>query len=393
MAGTFTFPQGAAGRAVHLQAKGLSEAGHSVTVLVCRSARWEDTRLDGFTIRSFGSAEGRQEGLLGSLGWVNVQFKMLLYLLLSLLGRRFDCIIFYGVAPVFAFVTPTAWLLGQQSCLVQYDLTELDVFLGLWNYLYRKLIVSSEKLLARHSSLIIIGYSSALEDVFDRVAPKTPRVKVWPPTDTPYFASGNGARARDRWGVDGCRLVVYTGAISRLEGIDVLLRSIPELTHQHPDMKVVIAGPVMQFDPVCGQPLNYDLMTRELGIENSVLFTGTLSSDQVVDLLAAADCLVMPKVNHPANAVASPIKVGEYLASGRPIVASRVCELDKWLQHGQDIWFCRPGDQRDLTAAIGRVLADRQLAQRLSANGRKAAHDVCDYHVWVKRVEDALQQI
>lgn len=392
MAGTFTFPQGAASRAVHMQAKGLAEAGHDVVVVVCLgSTRQKYARLDGFTVRSFDSTEEGRCGLPGQFRWLKAQLGMLLYLLASVLGRRFDCIMFYGVAPIFAFVVPIARLLRQRTCLIQYDLMETDVFLGFWNYLYRKLIVGSEKFLARYVSLIIIGYSSALEDIFQYIAPETPRIKVWPPTDTTYFASGDGARARSRWGLSECRLVVYAGSISRLEGSDVLLRAVPEVKHQCPDMKLVIAGPVTQFDPVCGQPLDYELLAQELGIDNAVLFAGVLPTDQFVDLLAAADCLVMPKVDHPANAAASPIKMGEYLASGRPVVASRVCELDKWLRHGEDIWFCEPGNVRDLAHAIVQMLVVSELAKEIGRSGQQAAREVCDYRAWARRVGSALQ--
>lgn len=391
MTGTFTFPQGAASRATHMQAKGLVEAGHNVIVLVCSSSTKEKlVRLDGFTVRAFDTITGRDRGLLC---WLKAQFQMLLYLLTSVFGQEFDYIIFYGVAPVFALVIPIARLLRQRTCLIQYDLMETNVFLGFWNYLHRQLIIGSERLLARNSSLIIIGYASALENVFRRIAPQTPRVRVWPPTDMAFFASGDGARARSRLGLGNRKLVVYAGSISRLEGSDILLRAMQDATIQCPDMKLVIAGSVTQFDPVSGRPLDYELLAQELGVQNRVLFAGVLPTDQFVDLLAAADCLVMPKVDHPANAVASPIKVGEYLASGRPVVASRVCELDQWLRHGQDIWFCRPGDPIDLAAAIVHILTDEHLAQNMGANGRQVGYDVCNYHAWVQHVEGAWKQI
>lgn len=391
IAGTFVFPEGAAGRAVHMQAKGLAEAGHDVEVVACRSAlQQRQATLDSFSVKCFDHGEEQKSGLSRRLHWMYAQFGMLHYLLVSVWGQRFDCIMFYGVAPVFAFVAPIARILRQRTCLIQYDIEKTTVFLGFLDYLRRQLAICSEKVLARTSSLIIIGYSSALEDDFRRMAPQTPRVKVWPPTDTAFFACGSKERARSRLGVWTDRLVVYAGSISRLEGVDVLLQAIPTIVEQCPKLKLVIAGSVASYDPVCGRPIDYEEMAWELRAGANVVFTGMLPADQVVDLLAAADCLVIPKVDHPANSAASPIKMGEYLASGRPVVATRVSELDTWLRHSEDVWFCRPGDPVDLAAGIVCVLADDRLAKKLGTNGGRVARYVCDYHEWARRVEDAL---
>lgn len=394
MAGTFIYPRGAAGRASQMQARGLAEAGHHITVAMARGENAErQIAVDGFTVLTFGSVAEMTGGLAGRFRWVTAQVGLLIYLLKAVLGGRFDSLMFYGVAPIFAAVAVIARLWKQPTCLIQYDLLETSIYLGFWDYIQRQLIIGSEKVLARCAALIIIGYSSALEAVFQRIAPRTPRVKVWPPTDTTYFASSGGGRVRNRWGLNDCKLVAYAGSISRLEGIDVLLEAMSVIRSQYPGLKLVLAGPVEHFDPVGGRPLNFELTAKKIGVEDSVLFVGMLPRDQVVDLLAAADCLVMPKVDHPVNAVASPIKVGEYLASGRPVVASRVCELDMWLRHGEDIWLCRPGDPADLAAAIVRVLTDEALAQRLGANGQIAARRVCDYRVWAQRVEAALKDL
>lgn len=394
MAGTFIYPRGAAGRAVQMQARGLAEAGHHVTVAMARGESAErQIAVDGFTVLTFGSVAGMTGGLAGRFRWATAQVGLLVYLLRAVLGRRFDCLMFYGVAPIFAVVAVIARLWKQPTCLIQYDLLETKVYLGFWDYIQRQLIIGSEKLLARCAALIIIGYSSALEAVFQRIAPQTPRVKVWPPTDTVLFASGDGVRMRHNWELGEQKLIVYTGSISRLQGSDLLLKAMPSVLQQHQDVKLVITGPVASFDPAGGRPLDYQMLAEELGIEDNVIFAGVLPVNQLLDVQMAADCLVMPKIGHPVNEVQSPIKVGEYLASGRPVVASRVCELDTWLRHGEDIWLCRPGDPADLAAAIVRVLTDEALAQRLGANGQIAARRVCDYRVWAQRVEAALMDL
>ena len=86
-----------------------------------------------------------------------------------------------------------------------------------------------------------------------------------------------------------------------------------------------------------------------------------------------------PKVEHPANHMAAPIKIAEYLASGRPVLTTRVCELEEWLVDGQDVLFCRAGDPEALAGGICQVLTDVELVDRLSRGGASVARRVCDY--------------
>jgi glycosyltransferase involved in cell wall biosynthesis len=53
----------------------------------------------------------------------------------------------------------------------------------------------------------------------------------------------------------------------------------------------------------------------EAGIGKRVVFTGQLSQNEVIDLFAASNVLAMPKIDHPMNRVASPIKIAEYMAA------------------------------------------------------------------------------
>ena len=385
MTAPFVFPEGSLGasRALHMQAKGLSEAGHDVVVAVRRgSLDAESAEFDGFRMRSFSPFTEEETCLWRRLSWLRAHVRMLMYLLHSIWKREFGSIVFWGPAPVFGAAAIAAKLRGQQTIYVQGDIQNLRT----------PLHVLAEIVLARTASLIIVGGSSLLSARLRRIAPGTKQVKLWPPTDTAYFGAADGARARESLNVGEGRLVVYAGAMTSLEGVDVLIRSMTSVVGRIPGARLIIAGFVLGRDPILGAPLQYEKLIDSLGLQNSVVLAGPMSMRAVADLYAAASVLVNPKVDHLANQVAAPIKIGEYLAAGRPVLTTKVCELETWLVDRRDVLFCDAGDPGALAAGICELLTNADLAERLSREGASAARRVCDYRVWGRTVGKAIEE-
>jgi glycosyltransferase involved in cell wall biosynthesis len=240
----------------------------------------------------------------------------------------------------------------------------------------------TETYLARSARMLVLSESQML---IDHLRVKAPGVRIfpnWPPTDSHYFSGGSRARGRELCKVgEKIPLIIYTGAISRLEGVDILITAIAEVVKRHPDCVLAIAGSVVG-DILPGMPPDYHAMPMQLGIEKNVRFLGTVNKEAVRDLLAAADCLVMPKRDHEGNEAASPIKLGEYLASGRPVVASRVCGIDRWLSNRESVMLSTPGSPTDLAHAIDEVLGDPSKANEIGLRGQREGEQHCDFRQW-----------
>jgi glycosyltransferase involved in cell wall biosynthesis len=110
---------------------------------------------------------------------------------------------------------------------------------------------------------------------------------------------------------------------------------------------------------------------------------------EVAARLRDAGVLLLP---NPASAVASafnsPLKLFEYMASGRPIVASDLPSFREILTDGHNAVLVEPGNARALAAGIRRIMEDAELGERLA---RQALEDVRGY-TWARRAEklDAL---
>jgi glycosyltransferase involved in cell wall biosynthesis len=224
-------------------------------------------------------------------------------------------------------------------------------------------------------------------------APTSPRIQILAPIDTAVFAGGNGVNFKEKFKLHGKQIVTYCGTVDTLEGVDILLQAMGIIKREHSNIALVIAGHVSDYDRVVGGKRNYKKLAEELAVSRCTIFTGHLPMNDVIDLLSASDVLVMPKINHPMNNVASPIKIAEYLAAGRPVVASNICELDNHLKHLVHLVFCEPGNINDLVCALVSVLNDYTLRHTLSSNASAIATTLFDYRHIAKTIYEYTSTI
>jgi glycosyltransferase involved in cell wall biosynthesis len=178
-------------------------------------------------------------------------------------------------------------------------------------------------------------------------------------------------------GPRGARPVVgYAGHLYPWKGVDVLIDALAGLPG--------VAGHI-----VGGHPREPDLArltarAAAAGLGSRVHFTGLVAPQAVAAELAAADILVLPNTATEVSArYTSPLKLFEYLAAGRPIVASRLPALEEVLEDGVNAVLVAPGDPQALADGVRRLVADPALAVRLAARAFADA----ERYSWARRAE------
>ena len=120
-----------------------------------------------------------------------------------------------------------------------------------------------------------------------------------------------------------------------------------------------------------------------------IIITGRRSHGQVPVYLKAADALILPnkKGNQTSAYYTSPLKLFEYMASQRPIVASDLPSIREVLNETNAV-MVEPDNPEALAAGIKLVLEDSRLADKLA---RQALVDASNY-TWQKRAEKILEK-
>jgi glycosyltransferase involved in cell wall biosynthesis len=172
------------------------------------------------------------------------------------------------------------------------------------------------------------------------------------------------------------RVVAYAGHLYAWKGVDVLLEALARM----PDVRGLIVG---------GHASEPDLartksVAERLGLAGRITFTGLVEPARVPELLSQASVLVLPNT---ASAIStrftSPLKLFEYMAAARPIVASDLPSIREILTDGGNALLVAPGNAEALAGAVERLLADPGLAARLA----RAALEAVPAYSWERRAE------
>lgn len=177
-------------------------------------------------------------------------------------------------------------------------------------------------------------------------------------------------------GADVSQVAGYAGHLYAWKGVDILLQALAQV----PEVRGLIVG---------GHPAEPDLarvktLANELGILERVTFAGLVAPSAVPAHLATATMLVLP---NPASAISthftSPLKLFEYMAAGRAIIASDLPAIREVLRDGENALLVEPGNPGAIARAMRTLMNDPQLARRLA---QTAARDASAYS-WPRRAE------
>ncbi len=170
--------------------------------------------------------------------------------------------------------------------------------------------------------------------------------------------------------------IAYAGHLYAWKGVDVLLEAIARVA----DVRGLIVGGHEQEPDLA----RLRALAKGLRIEDRVAFTGHLPPSAVASQLARADIVALP---NPASAISthstSPLKLFEYMAASKAIVASRLPSLGEVLTDEVNALLVAPGDADALADGIRRLVNDPALRARLGG----AARDAVAEYSWDRRAE------
>lgn len=157
----------------------------------------------------------------------------------------------------------------------------------------------------------------------------------------------------------GTVVVGFVGTMNRWQGIDVLGEVVTLVLEGRSDVRFLLVG-----DGEKGGELRE--ACARAGCAGDVLFTGRRAHGEIPALIAAMDIAILPD----SNRYGSPMKVFEYMAMGKAVVAPRVPPVEEVVRDGETGLLIPPGDAKALRMAVERLAADPALRRTLGENGR-----------------------
>jgi len=222
----------------------------------------------------------------------------------------------------------------------------------------------------------LIAITKAVAEVAVKVVDKSKIVVIPNGVDTDKFSPTN----KGILDVDG-PVVMSIGRLVQVKGLDVLIKSVPEITKEFPKTTLAIIGEGKMKKKLIE-------LAKKLGIEKHIRLLGERKPHEIPSLLASCDIFVLPSLKEAQGRV-----LLEAMASGKPTIGTRVGGILDTIKDGENGILVEPNDPMGLANAIKRLLGDEKLCKRLGENARRIAVEKYSWNKVAKQTYELYQQV
>jgi glycosyltransferase involved in cell wall biosynthesis len=248
--------------------------------------------------------------------------------------------------------------------------------------LLARLFTWTERFVIRRSKVVVV-ICPHLEETVRSIEPNARAVLIEnAPGSGDAPVAGSGARVRRDLGIEErAPLVLYTGTFEAYQGLDLLFAAMRRVLDRRPDARLVLAGGRSE------QIATARSQAAQAGLGTAVVFAGQRPAEEVPAFLDAADVLVSPR----STGTNTPLKIYQYLRSGRPIVATRLLTHTQVLDDA--VAFLTDPTPEGFAAGILAALADPAAARAVGDRARDLAETKYSYDAYLARTRQACAYV
>jgi glycosyltransferase involved in cell wall biosynthesis len=219
----------------------------------------------------------------------------------------------------------------------------------------------TERAICSMSSKVIV-VSTPLRDIMLNAGVHAEKLVVMPNGVRKEMLAprGSSKALRSKLGLQGKVVIGFIGWLRPWHGLEFLIEAFEQAQLQTQGSAILIIGDGPAMPDLCA-------LVDKLGLHDHVVFTGPLPHESVPEHLDAIDIAVQPA----ANEYCCPMKILEYMALGKAIVAPRqsnICDL----LHEDEAALFEPGNKPALRATLQRLVTDTQIRKQLAAASSQA---------------------
>ena len=224
--------------------------------------------------------------------------------------------------------------------------------------------------------------STLLDEKIHAAYPKIPRFFL-PVTINKYLLNNDKVNAQ----YEGLK-IFYSGSFNEKDGLPYLLAALQIIANSNRSFKLILSGKGTE-----SEMKKFWLDVREHKLDDFVDYRGFLSRKEYMKVLSAeADVLCMTRVNSAYANAGFPFKLGEFLGTGKPVIASTIGDIEKYLSIN-DAYLVQPENPTAIKNAINDIFDDNEKAIKIGLKGRKVAMRFFDHELYSVPLKEFLMAI
>lgn len=235
---------------------------------------------------------------------------------------------------------------------------------------------------SRYSTALVCVTEGLKQMLIKRYAVPSERIHVIPNgTNIQLFRAMDQRTCQQELHLDSRRYFVgFIGTFFPHQGLDTLITCAPNVIESVPNVLFLLVG-----DGRIRSRLEAHI--DEKGVSTYFLLTGSVAPEKVVRYINAMDICVAPFTKARNEEIGlSPLKVYDYLACGKPVIASDIKGVGDLILHNNLGIAVPPDNPVELANAIKTLLLDDNLRASYSENGRKLVVEKYNWELTVKRI-------
>ena len=238
-----------------------------------------------------------------------------------------------------------------------------------------------------HKADLVLPTTKWMVDDFAKKGIKRSKMMPYPNgIDTHKFSNVNGVEIRKRYGLEDSKVIIYIGTMNKERHLDVLIHAFSKVRENKENVKLLMVGDGTDIS-------NLEELANELGIKNDVIFTGQVYFDEVPNFIAAADIGVSAVPPLDFFKLSSPIKMFEYMAMAKPVVANEeIPEQEEVIeQSGGGVLVSFTPEA--FAQAIIELLDNSERTKEMGRRGREWVIKNRSYEIFARRLEEKYFEV
>jgi len=216
-----------------------------------------------------------------------------------------------------------------------------------------------------------------------------PRYKLMPypnGVDIAAFGSKDGKRIREKYQIGDSQVITYIGTLDKIRNLSILIEAFTKVRCYSKNVKLLVVGEGSDAK-------NIKRLVHDLEIEDDVILTGQVPGSEIAEFIAATDIGVSPIPPTSYYIISSPIKMFEYMAGGKPVIANEEIFDHKEVLEQSGGGILIPFNPEAFADAMIRLLTNPESAVEMGCRGRKWVCENRSYEILARRVEQRYLEI
>ncbi len=373
---------------VRREATALVQAGYQVSVISPRrhDQGWRDT-IDGVHVYRY-PAPPSKGGIVGYL--LEYGYSLIGAFVLSLVvwaQRGFDVIHAHNPPDIFVLIALPYKLLGKRFVFDHHDLSP-EMYNALFKdggnpFLFR-MLVWFEQLSCKVADHVIATNESYMRMEMERSGVPAERISVV--RNGPDLKRVRLVEPDSQLRSKGKTIIGYVGIMGFQDGLDYLLRALHLLVYDlgRTDFYCVLIGTGDAWETL-------KQMTADLKLNEHVWLTGNISDTDLMRYLSSTDICVDPDPSNPFTDRCSMIKMTEYMALSKPIVAFDLPEHRVTAQEAS--LYAKANDELDFARKLAELMDDPARRAAMGKLGRQRVETALAWHYSIPHLLDAYRKV